>query len=161
MIPVISIVGYANSGKTTLIVKLIRELKDRGYRVAAIKHHHRDVEMDIPGKDTWKHAEAGADTVVLACPGKLGIIEKIAGDPQLDEIIRKITGADLIITEGFKRENKPKIEVLRQGVHMTPVSSREELLAVAGDVRIEGIPGFDSDDIKGLADFLVQKLLTE
>ena len=158
MIPLISVVGYSNSGKTTLVIKLIREFKKRGFRIATIKHHHRNVEMDVPGKDTWKHAEAGADTVVLACPGKVGIIEKSRRELSLDEIASRISGVDLIITEGYKKENKPKIEVFRSGVHTELVTPPGELLAIAGDTGFPGIPVFGLDDARGLVDFLVEKL---
>lgn len=159
MIPVISVVGYSNSGKTTLLVKLIRELKSRGYKTATIKHHHRDVDIDKPGKDTWKHAQAGAETVVLATPSKVAIIENTPGEMPLDEIIGKISGVDIIITEGYKSANKPKIEVFRSAVHdrlITPVS---ELLAVAGDVKFEGIPCFNLDDPRELVDFIINRFL--
>ncbi len=158
LIPVISVVGYSNSGKTTLIVKLIWELKKRGFRVATVKHHHRDVEMDVPGKDTWKHAEAGADTIVLACPGKVGIIEKSSRELSLDEIVARISGVDLIIAEGYKKEDKPKIEVFRSGVHTELITPPEELLAIASDTYFPGIPVFGLDDAQGLVDFLVEKL---
>jgi len=158
LIPVISVVGYSNSGKTTLMVKLIREFKQRGFRIATVKHHHRDVDMDIPGKDTWKHAEAGADTVVLACPGKVGIIEKSSRELSLDEIVSRISGVDLIITEGYKKEDKPKIEVYRSGVHTELITPAGELLAIAGDTDFPGMPVFGLDDARGLVDFLVEKL---
>ncbi|PKM47197.1 MAG: molybdopterin-guanine dinucleotide biosynthesis protein B [Firmicutes bacterium HGW-Firmicutes-8] len=157
MIPIISVVGYADSGKTTLLVKLIKELKRRGYKVAVIKHHHGDFAIDIPGKDTWRHAEAGANTVVLASPGKVAMIEKTESELTLDEIAEKITGVDLIITEGYKKGDKPKIEVFRSEVHKELVTPPEELLAVAGDVRFAGIPTFALDDTAGLVDFLVEK----
>ncbi len=158
MISIISLVGYANSGKTTLLVKLVRELKKRGFKVATVKHHHGDFEIDVPGKDTWHHARAGADTVVLASPGKIAMIEKTGRELTLDEIAGRIKGVDLIITEGYKKENKPKIEIFRSEVHSELVSPRDELLAVAGDVPIEGIPVFDFDDVAGLVDFLIEKL---
>ncbi len=159
MIPIVSVVGYADSGKTTLLVKLIREFKRRGYKVATIKHHHRDFEIDIPGKDTWRHAEAGADTVVLASPGKVAVVERTSHELTLDEIAARITGVDLIITEGFKQENKPKIEVFRSGVHRKLITLPENLLAVASDLDFAGIPTFGLDDASGLVDFLVEKLL--
>ncbi len=159
VIPIISVVGYADSGKTTLLVKLIRELKNRGYKVATIKHHHGDFAIDIPGKDTWRHAEAGADTVVLAAPDKVAVIERTAHELSLDEIAGKITGVDLIITEGFKKEKKPKIEVFRSGVHSKLISPFAELLAVASDLEFAGIPTFALDDAPGLVDFLEKKIL--
>jgi molybdopterin-guanine dinucleotide biosynthesis protein MobB len=160
MIPVISVVGYSNSGKTTLVVKIIQELKNRGFKVAAIKHHHQDVEIDKPGKDTWRHAQAGADTVVLASPSKVAFFENTPKGMSLDEIISKISGVDIIITEGFKHEKKPKIEVFRSSVHEQLITPREELLAVASDIEFEGVPCFDLDEPKALVDFLIERYLT-
>jgi len=157
MIPVVSIVGFSNSGKTTFVVKLVAELKRRGFRVAVIKHHHQPVEIDVPGKDTWRHAKAGADIVVSASPGMLAVMEKTEPELSLDEITRKISGVDLIITEGFKKEKKPKIEVFRSGVHDTLISPPDELLAVVTDAPLEGIPTYGLDDAAGVAGFLQEK----
>ncbi len=158
MIPVISVVGYSNSGKTTLLVKIIKELKARGYKIATIKHHHRDFDIDVPGKDTWRHREAGADTVVLASPAKVAFIQQTQKELTLDEIIAKISGVDIIITEGYKKENKPKVEVFRSEVHTELISPRSQLLAVASDVSHTGVPTFGLDDAPGLVDFLINQL---
>lgn len=160
MIPVLSVVGYSNSGKTTLVEKLIRELKKRGYRVAVIKHHHGDFEVDRPGKDTWRHAEAGADVVVLAAPRKIAVIEKLAAERRLDEIMARIENVDLIITEGYKKENKPKIEVFRSVVHSKLITPVEELLAIASDVPLHyGVPCLDIDNPAPIVDLIEDKLL--
>ncbi len=158
MVPVISIVGYANSGKTTLLVKLIGELKCRGHRVAVVKHHHKNIEVDTPGKDTWRHAQAGADIVALAAPGKLAVFEQTEKELSIDEIVTRISGVDIIITEGFKKEKMPKIEVFRCEIHTELITPPQELLAIAGDIRVEGVPSFSLDDAGGLADFIVEKL---
>lgn len=161
MIPAVLVVGYSNSGKTTLVIKLIKELKARGYRVATIKHHHKDFDIDVPGKDTWRHAEAGADTVVLASPGKVAVIEHNSTSRTLDDVIGKISNVDLIIVEGFKRENKPKIEVFRSEVHSELITPQEQLLAVASDVEFSGIPTFGLDDAPGLVDLIEKKLFAK
>lgn len=160
MIPVLSVVGYSNSGKTTLVEKLIRELKGRGYRVAVIKHHHGDFEIDRPGKDTWRHAKAGADTVILAGPRKIAVIEKLAAERELDEIVEKIDNVDLIITEGYKKGDKPKIEVFRSSVHDKIITPPGELLAIASDVPLHyGVPCLDIDTPGPLVDLIEDKLL--
>lgn len=160
MIPVLSVVGFSNSGKTTLVEKLVSELKKRGFRVAVIKHHHGDFEVDRPGKDTWRHAQAGADVVVMAAPGKVAMIEKIHEERSLDEITAMIRGVDLIITEGYKKEHKPKIEVFRSAVHKTIISPVEELLAIASDVPLHyGVPCLDIDNPEPIVDLIVDKLL--
>ncbi|MFZ5640164.1 MAG: molybdopterin-guanine dinucleotide biosynthesis protein B [Bacillota bacterium] len=160
MIPVLSVVGYSNSGKTTLVEKLVRELKNRGYRVAVIKHHHGDFEIDKPGKDTWRHAEAGADVVVMAAPRKIAVIEKLTAERALDEVIGAVKNVDLIITEGYKKENKPKIEVFRSAVHRQIITPVSELLAIASDVPLHyGVPCLDIDNPGPIVDLIEDKLL--
>lgn len=155
-IPVVSVVGYSNSGKTTLVVKLVSELKGRGYRIATIKHHHCDFETDVPGKDTWQHARAGAETVILAGPNRVCMTEYTKKEMPLDEILSKISGVDLIVTEGFKRAHKPKIEVFRSELYDTLVSPEDELLAVVSDTPFENKRVFGYDDARGLADLVVE-----
>ncbi len=112
MIPIICVVGRPDSGKTTLIGILIRKLRNRGYKIATIKHSHKDARIDTKGKDTWKHAKAGAETVVLSSPRRFTIIKNIKKELQLDEISKFINDADLIIAEGYKDSDKPKIAVI-------------------------------------------------
>lgn len=156
MRPVISFVGRPNAGKTTYLVKLIGELKRRGYRVGTIKHHHKgDFDIDIPGKDTWHHAQAGADVVCIASPGKMAMIRKLEEEKTIAEIASQMEDMDIIITEGYKREHYPKVEVFRKGICSTPLTEQEELLAVVGDVKIyEEVPLFELNDPAPFADFL-------
>lgn len=157
--PVISIVGgKANSGKTTLLEKIIREAKQRGWRVATLKHDVHGFEMDQPGKDTWRHAQAGADIVAISSPQKIAVLERVERDQPIDEVIARIHGVDVIFTEGYKHENKPKIEVFRSGVHQKLFSKPDELIAIASDVVFDqGIPCFTLDDAKGICDFIETK----
>lgn len=159
-VPIISVVGRSNSGKTTLVVKLLRELKKRGYRVATIKHSGHSFDIDQPGKDTWEHYEAGADVVVISANEKMAIIERVAGEITLDDLAKKINNVDLIITEGYKRGNKPKIEVHRSALPGGLVSPPEELLAVASDVPLDtAVPCYDINDAAGLVDLLEANIL--
>lgn len=114
MIPVVSFIGRSNSGKTTYLEKLIPEMKRRGFKVAVIKHDAHGFEMDRPGKDTWRHARAGADVVCIAAPGKMAMISRLEEQLPLRELARRIEGVDIILTEGFKAEALIKIEVLRR-----------------------------------------------
>lgn len=159
-IPVISIVGgKSNSGKTTLLEKIIREAKRRGWRVATLKHDVHGFEMDQPGKDTWRHAQAGADVVAISSPHKIAILESVSGDQPLDEVIARIHGVDVIFTEGYKSGNKLKIEVYRSTVHQELFCKPEELLAIASDIAFDnGVPCFDLDDAQGICDLIAQKL---
>jgi len=161
MIPLVSIVGQSGSGKTTLICGLIPELKQRGYRVATIKHDVHGFELDKPGKDTWKHSRAGADTVVISSPHKVAVIEKVGTELTLDQVVEKIGNVDIILCEGYKRNSKPKIEVFRSTVHSQPLcADGDNLFAVVSDVRPSmGVPVFALDDYAGVAGLIVRKFL--
>lgn len=155
-IPIISIVGKSNSGKTTLLEKLIPEMKRRGYRLATIKHHtHPGFEIDQPGKDTWRHAQAGSDHVIIAAPDKIASIRRLKHELNLDEIAAQVTDVDLILTEGYKRAGKPAIEVVRLANGLELVSQPPQLIAIASDTRLDTtLPLFDLEDAAGIADFI-------
>ncbi len=153
--PVISVVGISNVGKTTLMVKLIRELKRRGYRVATIKHDVHGFQMDTPGKDSWKHAEAGSDCVVVASPNGLAMIRRLDRELTLDEIVATLPDVDIVLTEGYKRGDKPKIEVSRAAKGKALLCTEEELIALATDQKHNvRVPQFDLDDAEGIVDLL-------
>jgi len=155
-VPVISVVAKSDTGKTTLLEKVIRELKSRGIKVAAIKHDAHSFEIDKPGKDSWRLAQAGADIVAISSPEKTAIIEKTERELSLDEVIARINGVDLILTEGFKRSGKPKIEVFRSAAHQGLLCEPSELLAIASDVKWDlGVPCFHIDDVQGIAEFII------
>lgn len=161
MIPVISVVGRSNSGKTTYLEKLIAELKRRGYRLAVIKHHHNDsFSMDKPGKDTWRHAQAGADIVCLASPHKLAMMRTSDQEISLEQVISYIDKVDIIFTEGYKQEAMPKIEVYRQAAGNLPLGYKPELLAVVSDtILYDNVEHFSLDDSSAMADFIEQNVL--
>jgi molybdopterin-guanine dinucleotide biosynthesis adapter protein len=160
MIPVISVVGKSNVGKTTLVEKLIKEIKSRGYKVATVKHDVHGFDIDVPRKDTWRHAQAGSDVVVISSPQKLAMISKVEEELSLDQVCERISGVDLIMTEGYKRETKPKIEVFRKGVYDELLCSADELIAIATDVEFNlGVPCYGLDDAQGLVDRIVELFL--
>src|SRR5665648_308213 len=148
-IPVISFVAAkSGSGKTTLMVKVIKELKAEGLKIATIKHDAHSFDMDKPGKDTWRMAEAGANIVAISSPKKLAIIEKVDDEKTLDEIIERISGVDLILTEGFKKGGKPSIEVFRSAVHRELLGEAVQRLAIASDIPWDiGVPCYHIDDV--------------
>jgi molybdopterin-guanine dinucleotide biosynthesis protein B len=158
--PVICIVGRSKSGRTTLIEKLIRELKRRGYRVGTVKHHsHPGFEVDQPGKDTWRHAQAGSDHVVIAAPDKVASIRRVEHESTLDAITATMTDVDVILTEGYLRSGRHRIEVVRAARSREPICGPEELLAWATDVPLPGgAPQFALDDAAGLVN-LIEGLL--
>ena len=162
MIPIISIVGKSNAGKTTLIEKLIPELKRRGYRVATIKHDAHRFEIDHPGKDSYRHFHAGADWTVIGSPDKIASVRRLDQELSLDEIAAQISGVDLILTEGYKREapRGRRIEVSRQAHTTELISTPEELLAIAADYPIEwDVPVYDLNDAAGLVDLIERAVL--
>jgi molybdopterin-guanine dinucleotide biosynthesis protein MobB len=160
--PILSIIGKSKSGKTTLIEKIIRALKQRGYKIGTVKHHsHPGFEIDQPGKDTWRHAQAGSDHVVIAAPDKIAFIRTLPRELSLDEIAADMQEVDLIITEGFKRAGKPAIEVVRSPRSQEIMSDPAHLIAVATNLRLPlDVPQFDLDNITGLADFIEQHFLS-
>ena len=155
MPPIVSIIGKSKSGKTTLIEKLIRELKSRGYRVATIKHAPQGMSFDELGKDSWCHIQAGSEATAVSSPDKIVLIKPVAHDITLNEIARFIgEDYDIILTEGFKQGSAPKIEVHRRQVG-PPLSGIKKLIAIATDETLETkTRQFSLEDIKGLADFL-------
>lgn len=162
MIPIVSIVGKSNSGKTTLLEKLIPELKQKGYRVATVKHDVHGFEIDQEGKDTWKHAKAGADTVIISSPKKLAMIKCVDEEYSLDRLESSvISDVDIILSEGYKKADKPKIEVFRSGVHKELLCTKDDnLIAIASDRKFDrGVPCFDINDARGLADLLEKTFL--
>jgi molybdopterin-guanine dinucleotide biosynthesis protein MobB len=159
-IPVVGLAGYSGSGKTTFLEKLITELKNRGYRVGVVKHTGHPVEFDRPGKDTWRHARAGADVVALASPDNVAVVRKYQSPPGPEEILPLVSGVDLIIVEGFKKGNWPKIEITRDEVPERPFIPSEQLLAVVGgSTPVEGTPVYGLEDVSAVADLIEQKFL--
>lgn len=162
MIPVISFVGRSNCGKTTYLEKLLREMKRRGYKVAVIKHDTHGFEIDRPGKDTWRHAQAGADVVCISSPEKMALIQKVPRELTLEEVAAYIKDVDIIFTEGYKREGKRRIEVFRQEACDAPLCQPQELLAMVSDVKpYADVPQFDLEEPAALADFLAARVLAQ
>jgi molybdopterin-guanine dinucleotide biosynthesis protein B len=159
-IPIVSIVGKSNAGKTTLIEKLIPELIRRGYRVATIKHARHGFNIDREGKDSWRHKKAGAKTTVMASPTQVALLEDSDRDYTLEDIRdRYIRDADIILAEGFKRNPFPKIEVYRAELKRELLCGRDHnLMAVATDTKLDiGAPCVDINDVKSLADLIENK----
>lgn len=155
MIPVLSFVGKADSGKTTYLEKLIAEMKRRGHKLAIVKHDVHGFEMDHPGKDTWRHAQAGADVVCISSPAKYAIIAKVADEQPLSDIVARIDGVDVIFTEGYKREGKTRIEIFRPPVADAPLCRQDELVAIVSDAAVyPGLPRFGLDDPAAMASFI-------
>ncbi len=162
-IPVVAVVGKPDCGKTTLLEKLLPELNRRGLRIGTIKHHVHEFAMDTPGKDTWRHKQAGAHTVVLASPTGIGMISDTDRDLGVDELVTRYFGdADLVIAEGYKRTRLPKIEVYRRRLHPEPLAGRDSswlaMVSAEPPDNLE-LPCFNPDQVKELADFLQRRFL--
>lgn len=163
MIPIVSIVGKSDSGKTTLIEKMIGKLIERGYRVATIKHNLHGFDIDHEGKDSWRHKKAGARLTLLASPGRVAVIEDTGADLGIGELRdRYIDNVDIILTEGFKGNPYPKIEVSRSVMARELLSSKDDnLIAVASDSPVEtDVNLFDINDIEGIVDLVEDLFLS-
>jgi molybdopterin-guanine dinucleotide biosynthesis protein B len=165
VVPIVSIVGRSNSGKTTLLEKLVRELTARGRRVATIKHHfHGPVEVDVPGKDSWRHKRAGARVVALSSPDTLFVVRDTAGELPLETIAHQaLFEVDVILTEGFKSAPMPKVEVIR-AAQDTPLlcGPGDHLVAVVTDRDLAlPVPCFGLEEVGPLADFVEREFLKE
>lgn len=152
---IIAFVGPSESGKTTLIEKLIPELKSRGYRVATIKHAPRENSLDEPGKDTWRHIQAGSEATILNTRDRVMLIKPVAPDTSLEEIVQLFgEDPDIILADGFKQSDVPKIEVHRKEIG-SPLTDIRKLIAYATDESLDtGTRQFNIEDVKGIADFL-------
>jgi molybdopterin-guanine dinucleotide biosynthesis protein MobB len=161
MLPVVSIVGQGKSGKTTLIEKLIPEFKSRGYRVATVKHTHQDLELDTPGKDSWRYAQAGSDAVFLSTPKNFALIEHVEQDASIKDIVHLISAdCDILLVEGFHDAHVPKIEVHRRETGKELRCKPEELRAVVTDKKLSiDLPQFKLNDASGIADFIETKIV--
>ena len=157
----LSVVGKSDVGKTTLLEKLLPELKQRGYRVATIKHDVHGFNIDLPGKDSWRHSQAGSDIAVISSAEKVALIRKTDHELSLSEIAHLIgPTVDIILTEGFKRGPWPKIEVHRKAVGEDLLCTARELVCVATDEPLSiNAPQYDIDDARGIVDLIEQRYL--
>ena len=160
-IPIITIIGKSRSGKTTLLEKLIAELKLREYRVATVKHHsHAGFDIDRPGKDSWRHAQAGSDHVIVAAPDKIASYRLLERELTLDEIAAEVKDVDIILAEGYRRAGKPTLEVIRSEIGLEPICPSEQCFAIATDVSLPlPQPQFDLSDVDGIVNFIEGEFL--
>jgi molybdopterin-guanine dinucleotide biosynthesis protein B len=155
MPPIVAIVGKSESGKTTLMEKLIAELKSRGYRVATVKHAPQESSFDEPGKDSWRHTQAGSEATVVSSSDKLVLIQPLEREASFEQIAYLLgEDYDIILAEGFSQGDTPKIEVHRK--QAGPLLARvRKRIAIATDEPLDTkTRQFDLEDAKGLADLL-------
>lgn len=156
---VFGLAGYSGSGKTTLIGKLIPHLVAQGLRVSVIKQTHHDFDIDQPGKDSWRHRQAGAAEVLLASDRRWVLLHELRGadPPDLRQHLARLSPCDLVLVEGYKREAIPKLEVHRPCLGK-PLLFPEDghVLALASDAPVNtSLPWFHLDDVSGIADFIL------
>ena len=157
---IISIVGTSGSGKTTFMEKLIPELKKRGYRIGTVKHTFHAIEFDKKGKDSWRHKASGADTVIVASRERFAMVKDI-GDTSLDALEPYFTDMDLVITEGYKNDTRPKLEIIRAARSAVPldIPPHERLAVVTDTPSGLDVPHFGLEDVTGVADLIEQRFL--
>ena len=161
----VSFVAKSGTGKTTLLEKVIVELKRRGYRVGVIKHDAHRFDIDHPGKDSHRLTAAGADTMLISSPAKLAIVKQHTESPPIEELIATyFSDVDLFLTEGFKKSGLPKIEVHRRERSATLICRGEEndpsLIAVASDEPLDlDVPLLDLNNPAQVADFVEKQII--
>jgi molybdopterin-guanine dinucleotide biosynthesis protein B len=161
---VIGLAGWSGSGKTTLVTKVIPVLVERGLRVATVKHAHHDFDTDQPGKDSWLHRRAGASEVAIVSDRRWAIIHELGreAEPELMEVLVKLSPVDLVIVEGFKRHPHPKLEVYRAEVGKPLLHPDDDcIVAVATDNALPQaqVPVVMLDDIETIANVLQAEAL--
>ncbi len=158
-VPILCFVGRSNSGKTTLIERVIPELVRAGYKVATVKHAGHGFDLDTEGKDSWRHKRAGASSVMVLSKGSMAMFADVPDQMKVEEVRDRFLDHtyDLIIAEGWKNEGYPKIVIVRDQIGEIPVSS-EGLLAVVSDKSVDlDIPLFGMDDVVGVAALIMKQ----
>jgi len=158
--PILSVVGKPKVGKTTFLARLIAELTARGYRVGVIKHSVHRFQVAQPGKDTWIHTQAGAQSVAFASAHELVLVRTLEQEMSIDDIAPMLGEQDIVLTEGYKRADKKKIEVSRRALGTDLVSPSEDLVALVCDYDADlSVPQFGLDDAAGVADLVCTRFL--
>ena len=155
------IIGWKNAGKTSLMERLVADIVARGFTVSTVKHVHHDVDLDQPGKDTFRHRVAGASEVVLASANRFAILHEHRGaEPPLANVLARMAPVDLVLVEGYKRDSHAKVEVFREGEGRTLIQPGDPFVrAVATDVALGlDICVLDLNDTRAVADFILREV---
>jgi molybdopterin-guanine dinucleotide biosynthesis protein B len=161
---VIGLAGWSGAGKTTLLTRVIPHLLERGLRVSVIKHAHHAFDVDVPGKDSWRHREAGASEVLVSSANRWALMHELrgAGEPRLPELLAKMSRVDLVVVEGFKRAPHRKIEVHR-AANGKPLLFPDDpgIVGIASDIAVETtLPVANLDDIEAVAAMLLRSAIS-
>jgi molybdopterin-guanine dinucleotide biosynthesis adapter protein len=155
------VIGWKNSGKTSLMERLVTEITGRGFSVSTVKHVHHTVDLDQPGKDTFRHRAAGAREVVLASADRLAILVEHRGpEPELPAVLARLAPVDLVLVEGYKRDAHPKVEVWREETGQPLIQPGDPLVrAVATDAVLDlPVAVLDLNDTGAVADFILREV---
>jgi molybdopterin-guanine dinucleotide biosynthesis adapter protein len=163
MIPVVAFVAAkSNSGKTTVLCRVVEHLKNKGVRIATLKHNYGEFDIDLPGKDSFRHRKAGARIAVVSSPKRFAYVEEREEAYSLPEIVDMICGVDIILAEGFKTEETPKIEIFRNAVAGAPVLLPGTIALVTDDHAPQTeppTPVFSFSETDLLGDWIVERFL--
>lgn len=155
----LGIAGFSGAGKTTLIERLLPRLTARGLVVSVLKHSHHNFDVDRPGKDSWRHRQAGAQEVLVVGGRRWVLMNERRDDDEatVAALAARLTPCDLVLVEGYKSEPLPKIEVIRVGEGRPPLfPDNASIVAVAADAPVDGpLPCLDLNDLDGIADWIV------
>lgn len=156
------IVGFKNAGKTGLMERLVTEITERGFSVSTLKHAHHAFDVDQPGKDSYRHRDAGAHQVLLASRARWALMTELHDndEPQLEDLLGRLDPVDLVLVEGYKRDKHPKVEAYR-AITKHPIIARDDptVRALATDTPVViDRPVFDLDDTKAVADFILKEV---
>lgn len=157
---VFGLAGWSGSGKTTLVTRLLPALLRRGVSVSTLKHAHHDFDVDQAGKDSWRHRQAGAREVMVASDRRWALMHELRGapEPAMDEILRHMSPVDLVLVEGYKRGDHPKLEVYRASLGKTLLAPDDDsIIAVASDAPVPNmrLPFFELGDVDAIAAFII------
>ena len=163
---IFGLAGWSGSGKTTLIVKLIPEFVSRGLTVSTMKHAHHKFDIDVPGKDSYEHRQAGASEVMISASQRWALMHEVGDidEPSVDELIAHMSPVDLLLVEGFKWHSHPKMEIHRPSIGKPLLQKDDsEIIAVASDEALAGlsVPILDLNNVNGIADFILDRCSLE
>jgi molybdopterin-guanine dinucleotide biosynthesis adapter protein len=159
---IFGLAGWSGSGKTTLMMALIPELVSRGVTVSTLKHAHHAFDVDQPGKDSWRHRQAGAQEVMVCSQNRWALMRELRGapEPSFDELVRRMSPVDILLVEGFKRHSHPKIEVYRPSLGKTLLHPEDPLVvAIASDEMLPELrlPWLSLSDAGAVATFILAR----
>lgn len=160
---ILGIAGWQNSGKTTLLKNLILNFAKKGLTVSTVKHAHHSFDIDKPGKDSYEHRQSGAQEVLISSKHRWALIHEQGNqtEPNLDELLSKLKPVDLVLVEGFKKENHTKLEVHRDKLGKELICQTDpKIFMIASDIKLSGlnVPVFNINDYDAISDFIIEYL---